>query len=127
MPSKHYPKIKSFGRKHSRMRVFHKNKDSRSTNQNKEQVYFISSAVKTNVNRIFFMSKRNFISGKFHFGFHVNILSIFHVNIPSVIESYKNKAVDYGFFFLPINFSSRLKSFNSIDALEDNLKCGGQI
>ena len=39
------------------------------------------------------------------------------------IESYENKAVDYGFFFfLPINFSSQLKTFNSIDDLEDNFK-----
>ena len=44
-----------------------------------------------------------------------------------VIESYENKAVDYGFFSLRINFSSRLETFNRIDYTEGILKCGGQI
>ena len=39
-----------------------------------------------------------------------------------VIESFVNKAVDLASFFSPINFSSRIKTFNSIDALEDNFK-----
>ena len=50
-----------------RMRIFHRNKDSRSKDQEKNEFHFISPTVKTNLNRIFFMEKRHFISGNFHF------------------------------------------------------------
>ena len=74
----------------------------------------------------------NFIETTFRHGFSpANLLHIFRTSFLKntsgwlllwmVIESYENKAVDYGFFFiLPINFSSRLKTFNCIAALEDN-------
>ena len=63
MSCEHYPKIISFGRKHLCMRIFHGNKDSRSQDQNKKEIHFISHAIKTNVNRFFFMAKQNFILG----------------------------------------------------------------
>ena len=37
------------------------------------KLYFISPAMKSNVNKIFFMAKRNFIPFIFHFGSHINI------------------------------------------------------
>ena len=63
-------KMKSAERKHQK---FHKNKDSRSKDQNKNEFHFISPhAVKTNVNRIFssrnnISFQTNFISNKFFF------------------------------------------------------------
>ena len=56
-------KMKSAERKH---RKFHKNKDSRSKDQSKNEFHFIAHAVKTNVNN-FFIAKQHFISDKFHF------------------------------------------------------------
>ena len=55
MLCKYYPEIKSSKTKHLRLQMFHKNKHSRSKNQNKIEFHFISPAVETNVNRIFFM------------------------------------------------------------------------
>ena len=55
MLCKQYPEMK-----HLRMRTFQrKNKVSRPKDQDK-RFYFISPAMKTNVNIIFFMTKRNF-------------------------------------------------------------------
>lgn len=62
MSCKNYPEMKSLGKKHLRMQVFHENKDSRSKDQNKKETDFISPAIKTNVNRISFMAKRTFMS-----------------------------------------------------------------
>ena len=39
------------------MRIFYKNKDSGSKDQNKSEFHFISSARKSGVNLIFFMAK----------------------------------------------------------------------
>ena len=63
--------MKPFRKKHLQIPILHKNQDSRSKGQNKKEIYFITITLKTNVNKIFFMVKRNFISGNFHFEFHV--------------------------------------------------------
>ena len=55
--------MKSSEKKRLCMRIFHKSKDSRLKDQNKKEIYFLSPAMKTNVNEFFFMTKRNFISG----------------------------------------------------------------
>ena len=47
----------------SAMVIFHKNKDSRSKGQNKNEFDFISPVMKTNVNRFLFHGKT-----KLHFG-----------------------------------------------------------
>ena len=60
--------MKSSEKEHLRMRLFHKSKDS----CQKIKTKFL----KTNVNRIFITAKRNFISGKLHFGTLVNTLSV---------------------------------------------------
>ena len=39
------------------MQIFHKNKYSRLKDQNKNEFYFISPALKTDVNKTFFMGK----------------------------------------------------------------------
>ena len=39
------------------MPMFHENKDSRSKDQSKTEFHFMSPAMKTNVNRYFFMAK----------------------------------------------------------------------
>ena len=69
------PRKKSPKTKHLRMWIFHKNKCSESKDQNKNEFYLISPAMKTNVNRIFSMTKWNFILCKVHFESHVNSLS----------------------------------------------------
>ena len=38
----------------------------------RNEIRFISPAMKSNVNRISFMVNLNFVSSKFHFGFHAN-------------------------------------------------------
>ena len=58
-----YPETRSFKQKHLRIRIFHKNEDSRSRDQNKNEFRYVLSAMKTNVNRIFFMAKGNLILG----------------------------------------------------------------
>ena len=65
--------MKSIGKKHVRMQIFHKNKDSTSIDQKKKKK-FILLAMKTSANRVHFVAKRNFISGNFHFGSHVPTL-----------------------------------------------------
>ena len=57
------------------MQIFHKNKNSRSKDQNKNEFPFILPSMKTNINinRTFFIAKRNFISGEFHFWSHLSI------------------------------------------------------
>ena len=40
MSGKHHPKMQSFGRKHLRIRIFHKNKDSRSKDQKEKEIRF---------------------------------------------------------------------------------------
>ena len=62
MSCKHYTEMKSSERKHLRMKILHKNKDSRSNDQNKCYFHFISPAMKINVTSIFSMAKLNFIS-----------------------------------------------------------------
>ena len=47
------------------MRIFHRNKDGRSKDQNNDEFHFISRAMKTHVNRIFYGCM------KFHYGSHV--------------------------------------------------------
>ena len=54
--------MKSIGKKHVRMQIFHKNKDSTSIDQKKKKK-FILLAMKTSANRVHFVAKRNFISG----------------------------------------------------------------
>ena len=59
-----YPEMKLIQRgKHLRIQILHKNEDSRSKDQNKDEFHFVSPAMKTNVNRIFFIAKRKYISG----------------------------------------------------------------
>ena len=67
MLREHDPEMNSSKRNHLLMRMLHRNKDSRSKDKNKNKFYLISHAMKTNLNRIFFMVKRNFISGRFEF------------------------------------------------------------
>ena len=55
--------MKSSEKKHLCMRIFHKSRDSRLKDQNKKEIYFLSPAMKTNVNEFFFMAKLSFISG----------------------------------------------------------------
>ena len=40
--------MKSYERKHLHMQIFHKNKDSRSKDQNKNELYFIPSVMELN-------------------------------------------------------------------------------
>ena len=61
--------MKSYKSKHLRMLIFHKNKDSRSKDQNKNEFHFILTAKKTNVNRFFFHGET-----KLHFESLVNTL-----------------------------------------------------
>ena len=65
--------MKSFKRKQLRMRIFHKNKDSRSKDQNKNELHFISPAMKTYINRIFFHD-----GTKFYFRYHVSTLLLWY-------------------------------------------------
>ena len=51
MFNEHYSEMKSFKRKHLRIRILHKNKDI-SKDQNKDEFHFISPAMKTNVNKL---------------------------------------------------------------------------
>ena len=55
--------MKSSEEKHLCMRIFHKSRDSRLKDQNKKEIYFLSPAMKTNVNEFFFMAKLSFILG----------------------------------------------------------------
>ena len=73
---------KSFNRNHLHMRLYHQermigfywmSRFSRTTPRTK--FHFISPTMKSNVNRISFMAGRNFSSGMFHFGSHVNTKS----------------------------------------------------
>ena len=63
--------MKSCERKHLRIRIVHKSRDSTSKDQNESEFHFISFAMKTNLCRVFDMAKQNFVP-KFHFRFHVN-------------------------------------------------------
>ena len=67
---KHYPKMKPFEKKHLHLRIFNWNKYSRSKDQNKNSWKIMY--MKTNVNRILFMAKRNFISVKYGFVSNLN-------------------------------------------------------
>ena len=67
MLCKHHPKMKSSKKKHLRKEIFHENKDSESIDQSKNEFHFISLAMKANVNKFFFVVKRNLISVRFHF------------------------------------------------------------
>ena len=40
----------------------------------RNKIQFISTAMKSDINRIFFIACWNFVSGRFHFGSHVNTL-----------------------------------------------------
>ena len=73
---------KSFNRNHLHMLLYHQERMigfywmgrfSRTTPRTK--FHFISPTMKSNVNRISFMAGRNFNSGMFHFGSHVNTKS----------------------------------------------------
>ena len=55
--------MKSSKRNHLRMLLYYQKKDGRSKDQNKNEFYFISLALKTSVNKIFFLTKQSFISG----------------------------------------------------------------
>ena len=57
-----YPEMKSSEGKHLRMLLFYQNKNSRSKDQNKNELHSISPAIKTNGSRIFFTVEQNFIS-----------------------------------------------------------------
>ena len=57
------PEMKSSIRKPLRMQIFHKDKNIRSKNQTKNRFNFSSALIKANINRVFFMAKRNFILG----------------------------------------------------------------
>ena len=54
------------------MGMFNKNKNNRSRDQHKIKFHFVTPALKTNVNKIFFHGEV-----KFHFEFHVNTLWVF--------------------------------------------------
>lgn len=57
MLSKHQPLMKSFKMNHLFMTIFHKNKDARSKDENKNEFYSILPATKTNVNINFLIAK----------------------------------------------------------------------
>ena len=57
MLSKHQPVMKSFKMNHLFMTIFHKNKDTRSKDENKNEFYSILPATKTNVNINFLIAK----------------------------------------------------------------------
>ena len=57
---KHYMEMKSSETKHLHMRVFHKNKDGRSKDQNINEFNSMSPALKSNVNIFFFHGETNF-------------------------------------------------------------------
>ena len=58
------PEMKSYERKLLRMRIFHKNKDSRTKDQNKNEFHFILPAMKTNWHKMFL--RWNEILPRFH-------------------------------------------------------------
>ena len=49
----------------------------------RKEIYFISPAMKSNVNRISFMVGWNFVSGRLCFGSHVNTLLIYNLILNS--------------------------------------------
>ena len=51
MSCKNYPEMKSLVKKYLHIRVVHENKDSRSKDQNKKGIHFISPAIKTNISK----------------------------------------------------------------------------
>ena len=55
MLRKHYPEVKSSVKRHLCMQIFHKNKESRSRDQNKHDFNFVLLAMKAIINRPFFM------------------------------------------------------------------------
>ena len=59
MLCKYDPEMKLSKRKHLSMRIFDQNKDGKSKDQNKNEFHFISTAMKTIVNRFFFMAEGN--------------------------------------------------------------------
>ena len=59
--------MKSPERKHLRMRIFYKNKDSGSKDRNKNNFRFISPAMAANVNNLFFHGKMKFHYEKISF------------------------------------------------------------
>ena len=68
------------------------------SDQPQNKIHFISPAMKSNVNRTCFMVGWNFVSGRFHFGSHVNNLQVTHILHFLLWRHVKEERIFMGFY-----------------------------